>query len=140
VIAATMEGLTMIQRPTTSSKEGLLAAFFRFLDVWLHKSIESTGIVIVARSGDQTHDIVYQSRWSAGATWPVALAAQVPGGVIIEGYAAEPMWSGGRHLGALLVSRPDSYYASGHLAQIREAAELAASVIGSLPAPAADQR
>ena len=127
--------------PSTPGHEGLKAAFYRFLDQWLHKTIESTGIVVVARSGEDGYDVLYQSRWSARSTWPVAYAAQVQGSVIIDGFAVEPMHVGGERVGALVVARPGSQFERKHIEQIRDVAELAAPVVGVLPAAAArDER
>ena len=130
----------MIATNASTSQEGLRAAFYRFLDQWLHKTIESTGIVVVARCGDDGYDVIYQSRWSARATWPVAYAAQVGAGVIVDGFAVEPMRVDGERVGAIVVARPGSQFDRKHIEQIRDVAELAASVVGDLAAPARDER
>jgi len=130
----------MINLKSGVGQENLRAAFYRFVDQWLHRSIEATGIVIVARTAGDGYDVLYQSRWSARSTWPVAFAAQVAGSVIIDGFAAEPLRSGGRHVGGLLVARPNAEYDAKQLAQIRDAAEIAAAIVAALPATPGDQR
>src|SRR5215472_7473173 len=124
-----------------TTSDSLRTAFYRFLDQWLHKSIESAGIVIVTRSERAGFEVLYQSRWSARSTWPVAVAAESQYGAIVDGYAVEPLRQSSERLGALLVSRPGSAYTVWQLEQIREAADMAAAVIGSLsPAPAGHER